>query len=66
VTSRTRQLLAALSGIVSAVVVLGVAEIAALFTGNAGSPLFAVGSLVIDLAPPGAKEVMVGLFGTGD
>jgi len=66
VTARTLRLLAALSGIVAAVIVLGVAEIAALFTGNAGSPLFAVGSLVIDLAPPGAKEVMVALFGTGD
>ena len=65
-TPRALRLLAALSGVVSAVIVLGVAEIAALFTGNAGSPLFAVGSLVIDLAPPGAKEVMVGLFGTGD
>lgn len=65
-TGRARRVLAALSGIVSAIVVLGGAEIAALLTGNAGSPLFAVGSLVIDLAPAGAKDLMVGLFGTGD
>ncbi len=30
------------------------------------SPLFVVGSLVIDLAPPWAKETAIALFGTGD
>lgn len=65
-TSRAQRWYAALVGVVSAVVVLGVAELCALFTGNAGSPLFAVGSLVIDLAPPGAKDFMIALFGTGD
>lgn len=57
---------AAFAGVASAAIVLGVAEVIALFVGAAGSPLFAVGSLVIDLAPPGVKEVVVGLFGTGD
>ena len=65
-TARAAWLWSALVGVVSAAVVLGVAEVAALLTGNAGSPLFAVGSLVIDLAPPGAKDFMIALFGTGD
>jgi DMSO/TMAO reductase YedYZ molybdopterin-dependent catalytic subunit len=66
VNPRAARLWAALAGIVSAAVVLGVAEVLSAFVGAAGSPLFAVGSLVIDLAPPGAKDVMIGLFGTGD
>jgi DMSO/TMAO reductase YedYZ molybdopterin-dependent catalytic subunit len=66
VTPRAEGWFAAFTGVVSAIVVLGVAEVCSLFTGNAGSPIFAVGSLVIDLAPPGAKDFMVGLFGTGD
>ncbi len=45
---------------------LAVAEFGALLLGGAGSPLVAVGSAVIDLAPPAAKDLMVGLFGTGD
>ncbi len=57
---------AALAGIVSAAVVLGVAEVIALVGGGAGSPLFAVGSLVIDLAPAGVKEFVIAVFGTGD
>lgn len=65
-TTRTQGWLAAITGLVSAIVVLGVAELCALVTGNAGSPIFAVGSLVIDLAPPGAKDFMISLFGTGD
>ncbi|HEY0260789.1 MAG TPA: molybdopterin-dependent oxidoreductase [Lacisediminihabitans sp.] len=56
----------ALTGIASAAVVLAVAEVISLVAGAAGSPLFAVGSLVIDLAPGGVKELVVGLFGTGD
>src|SRR6188768_4196252 len=63
---RTARWLAALTGVVSAIVVLGVAELCSLITGNAGSPIFAVGSLVIDLAPPGAKDLMISLFGTAD
>ncbi|GGK97562.1 DMSO/TMAO reductase YedYZ molybdopterin-dependent catalytic subunit [Curtobacterium luteum] len=57
---------AALVGIVAAVVFLAAAEFAALFLGGAGSPLVGVGGAVIDLAPRGAKDVMVSLFGTGD
>jgi DMSO/TMAO reductase YedYZ molybdopterin-dependent catalytic subunit len=57
---------AAFAGVISAAVVLGVAELVSLFAGAAGSPLFAVGSLVIDLAPSGVKEFMIAVFGTGD
>ncbi|HEY8912720.1 molybdopterin-dependent oxidoreductase [Lacisediminihabitans sp.] len=63
---RAARWLAALTGVVAALVVLGVAEAVALLVGPAGSPLFAVGSLVIDLVPPGVKELVISLFGTGD
>ncbi|PPF75499.1 hypothetical protein C5B96_16645 [Subtercola sp. Z020] len=61
-----RGLWAALTGIVAAATVLASAEVVALFVGAESSPLFAVGSLVIDLAPPGVKELTIALFGTGD
>lgn len=57
---------AALAGVVSAAVVLGVSELVAIFIGPAASPLFAVGSLVIDLAPAPVKEAVIALFGTAD
>lgn len=63
---RRPALLAAAVGVVAAAAFLGVAEFGALLLGGAGSPLVAVGSAVIDLAPPGAKDLMVALFGTGD
>ena len=57
---------AAVTGIVSAAAVLAVAEVVAVFVGAESSPLFAVGSLVIDLAPPGVKDLTIQLFGTAD
>lgn len=57
---------AAGSGIVALVVFLASAEAVAVVIGAQASPLVGVGSAVIDLAPPGAKQVMVSLFGTGD
>jgi DMSO/TMAO reductase YedYZ molybdopterin-dependent catalytic subunit len=57
---------AALSGLVAALCVLATAEIVALVIGPESSPFFAVGQLVIDLAPPGVKDTMIALFGTGD
>ncbi len=51
---------------IAAVVFLAAAEVVALFLGGAGSPLVGVGGAVIDLAPRGAKDLMVTLFGTGD
>ena len=61
-----RRLLAAAVGVVAVLAFLGVSELGALVLGGAGSPLVAVGSAVIDLAPRGAKDLMVSLFGTGD
>jgi DMSO/TMAO reductase YedYZ molybdopterin-dependent catalytic subunit len=58
--------LAALSGIVAALVVLAVAELVALLISPASSPLFGVGSLVIDLVPGWFKNVVIALFGTND
>jgi DMSO/TMAO reductase YedYZ molybdopterin-dependent catalytic subunit len=57
---------AALAGIVSAVVVLAVAEVIAVFLGLAGSPLFAVGAWVIDLVPGWLKDAVIQAFGTAD
>jgi DMSO/TMAO reductase YedYZ molybdopterin-dependent catalytic subunit len=65
-TPRVLLRFAALMGIVGAAVVLAVAELLSLIFGAAGSPLFAVGSLVIDSVPGWVKNVVVALFGTGD
>jgi DMSO/TMAO reductase YedYZ molybdopterin-dependent catalytic subunit len=62
---RTVSAWAAFAGVIAAAVVLGVAEVVSLFAAG-GSPLFAVGSLVIDLAPAGVKEFVIAIFGTGD
>jgi DMSO/TMAO reductase YedYZ molybdopterin-dependent catalytic subunit len=64
-SARTRDLFAGLVGIVTAVVTLAVASVIALFFGLS-NPLISVGSLVIDLAPPGVKDFAIALFGTGD
>jgi DMSO/TMAO reductase YedYZ molybdopterin-dependent catalytic subunit len=58
--------LAVLSGIVSALAVLAVAEVVAVFIAAQASPVFAVGQLMIDLAPSWLKDLMISLFGTGD
>ncbi len=58
--------LAAVAGVVAAVVALGIGELGAGLLIGAPSPLSAVGSMLIDLAPPGSKEIVVGLFGTND
>ncbi|MGN6502230.1 MAG: molybdopterin-dependent oxidoreductase [Pseudolysinimonas sp.] len=61
-----RWLLPAVSGIAAVAVGLGAAELVAALLAPRASPLFVVGSLVIDLAPPWAKQTMIALFGTGD
>jgi DMSO/TMAO reductase YedYZ molybdopterin-dependent catalytic subunit/type III secretory pathway component EscS len=63
---RTEKVLSALTGIVSALVTLAVAEVASLFLGGNGSPLLAVGSFVIDVVPEGVKSGVIALFGTAD
>ncbi|WP_316300313.1 BCCT family transporter, partial [Clavibacter michiganensis] len=53
-------------GVVAALAVLAVVEIAAAFVAPAASPVLAVGALVIDLVPAGVKDTVIALFGTGD
>jgi len=62
---RSSLLLAAVAGIVSALVTLAVAAVIAVFFGLA-NPIVSVGSLVIDLVPAGVKTAVIGVFGTGD
>ncbi len=52
-------------GMASAAVAVGVGEIVAGLLGGT-SAIGAVGALVISLQPPGAKDLMVSLFGTND
>jgi DMSO/TMAO reductase YedYZ molybdopterin-dependent catalytic subunit len=64
-TARQLDRYAGLAGVTTALVTLAVAAVLALFFGLA-NPLVAVGSLVIDLAPPGAKSLIISIFGTND
>ena len=57
---------AAVAGIAATAVALGVSELLAGLLAGATSLVAAIGQLVIDLQPPGAKEFVVGLFGTND
>ncbi|CAN5232080.1 molybdopterin-dependent oxidoreductase [soil metagenome] len=66
-TPRRLLLWSALVGVLTGVVTLAIAEaVAALMVLPSGSPLFGVGSLVIDLVPGWFKTVVIALFGTGD
>ncbi|MFL5686492.1 MAG: molybdopterin-dependent oxidoreductase [Chloroflexota bacterium] len=64
-STRTRGL-AALAGIAAAALGLGVSEAIAGVLAGATSLVDAVGQVVIDLQPAGAKDVVVQLFGTND
>jgi DMSO/TMAO reductase YedYZ molybdopterin-dependent catalytic subunit len=57
---------AALAGLVTAGCALALGELLAGISSGIPSPVAAVGAAVIDFAPPGAKQVVVGLFGTAD
>lgn len=57
---------AALSGGVAAATALGISELIAGLLPGATSLVAAVGQVVIDLQPPGAKDLVVALFGTND
>jgi DMSO/TMAO reductase YedYZ molybdopterin-dependent catalytic subunit len=63
---RALTIVAAACGLLSAVVVLGVAEVLAAFVAAASSPMFAVGSWVVDLTPAWFKEWIISVFGTDD
>ena len=65
-TTKRSLLWAAFTGIAASAVTLAVAELVALFVAAASSPLFAVGSFVIDLVPPWVKQTAIALFGTAD
>jgi DMSO/TMAO reductase YedYZ molybdopterin-dependent catalytic subunit len=58
--------LAALSGAVAAAAALGMSELLAGLLPGGSSLIASVGQVAIDLQPPGAKDVAVGLFGTND
>jgi hypothetical protein len=57
---------AALSGLVAGATGMAAAELLAGLVPGIPSQVTAVGSLVIALQPPGAKDVMASLFGTND
>ena len=58
--------LAAVAGLVASAAALATGELVAGLVRGIPSPVAAVGSAVIDLAPPGSKELVVSLFGTND
>ncbi len=57
---------AATAGVAAAGLGLGVSEIVAALLPGATSLVAAIGQVVIDRQPPGAKDVVVALFGTND
>jgi len=66
-TPRRQNLWAGLVGVVAALATLAIAEvIATLLAIPASSPLFAVGSFVIDIVPGWFKTLVIDLFGTAD
>lgn len=66
--SRTKGIngMAAMAGVVSAAVVLGVAELVGAFFTSRATPLFALGSTFIDFTPPKLKDFAIATFGTND
>ncbi len=61
-----RALTGAISGVVAAAAAIAASELVAGLVPGVPSMVVAIGSLVIALQPPGAKDVMVSLFGTND
>ncbi|MFE7719056.1 molybdopterin-dependent oxidoreductase [Nocardia rhizosphaerihabitans] len=59
-------LLRVVAGIVAAALVLGVAELVAVFTGAGSAPAYALGSTVVDHTPDGIREWAIQTFGTND
>jgi DMSO/TMAO reductase YedYZ molybdopterin-dependent catalytic subunit len=57
---------AAIAGAASGAAALGVAELLAGLLPGAASPIVAIGDAVIAIQPPGAKQVIVDLFGEAD
>jgi DMSO/TMAO reductase YedYZ molybdopterin-dependent catalytic subunit len=64
---RTRRwLLPATAGVASVAFGAGVGELAAAVLAPASSPFVVVGAMLIDFAPPWAKDAAIALFGTAD
>jgi len=57
---------AALAGVLAVAAVFGVGELAAGILPGVPSPILAVSRLIVDLQPPGAKDLFVALFGAAD
>ncbi len=55
-----------LTGLVTAVVALGVAELVTAISSTFRSPVIDVGDRVIDLVPPAVKDLAIDWFGTAD
>ncbi|APE36652.1 oxidoreductase [Nocardia mangyaensis] len=58
--------LRAAGGIVAAALVLGVAELVAVFTGSGSAPAYALGATMVDHTPDGLREWAISTFGTND
>lgn len=65
-SSRAHTVASAAAGIIAAGAGIATVELIAGLVAAAPSALIAIGDLVIDLQPPGAKDVVVALFGTND
>lgn len=57
---------AATAGLLAAVAALAAAEVVAALLDGAGSPVTAIGTAVINLAPPPLKDAAIALLGTAD
>lgn len=56
----------ALTGLISAALLFGVAELVAAFFSTSSSPLVALGGTFIDITPPWLKDFAIATFGTND
>ncbi|MFK0008215.1 molybdopterin-dependent oxidoreductase [Paenarthrobacter sp. NPDC090520] len=65
-STKGTKVMAALAGVVSAAVVLAVAELAGAFFTARATPFFALGSTFIDFTPPWLKDFAIATFGTND
>jgi len=63
---RTSRWAAAFAGLVAVATALATGELLAGLVPGVPSPILAVGRVLIDLQPPGAKELVVSIFGTAD
>lgn len=65
-SDRAPRAAAAAAGALAAAVAIGLSELLAGLVEGAPSLVITIGDLIIDLQPPGAKDLVVDLFGTND